>query len=119
MYLKKCLKISLLILQLFLLPNRLVLKETIRTHSEMNKSFANKIVDLLQEGDEHLEDMIAEYIAKSKKNPFNQGEVSDDFLNWKNKSTPKTKFLNHTLFFIKKSQTEKKSNMLLLKVKPR
>ncbi len=89
MYLKKCLKISLLILQLFLLPNRLVLKEIIRPHSEMNKSFANKIVDLLQEGDEHLEDMIAEYIAKTKKNPFNQGEFSDDFLNWKNNKEKK------------------------------
>ena len=89
MYLKKCLKISLLILQLFLLPNRLVLKEIIRTHSEMNKSFANKIVDLLQEGDEHLEDMIAEYIAKTKKNPFNQGEFTVDFLNWKDNKEKK------------------------------
>lgn len=55
----------------------------------MNKSFTNKILDLLQQGDEHLEDMIADYMAKTKKNPFKQGEFTDDFLNWKNNKEKK------------------------------
>jgi len=55
----------------------------------MNKSFTNKILDLLQQGDEHLEDLIAEYMAKTKKNPFKQGEFTVDFLNWKNNKDKK------------------------------
>jgi len=50
----------------------------------MKSSNINKILDLIEEGDKNLDDLIEEYIIKTKKNPFKQGEFSDDFLNWKN-----------------------------------
>ncbi len=49
----------------------------------MNRSNTNKILDLIEEGDKNLEDLIEEYIVKTKKNPFKLGEFSDDFLSWK------------------------------------
>lgn len=55
----------------------------------MNKSNTNKILDLIEEGEKNLEDLLEEYIIKTKKNPFKQGEFSEDFLSWKNKKEKK------------------------------
>ena len=55
----------------------------------MKKSNTNKILDLIKEED-NLDDLIEEYIIKTKKNPFKQGEFSDDFLNWRNNKEKRT-----------------------------
>ena len=57
----------------------------------MNKSFTNRILDLLEETDEHTQELVEEYIVKIKKNPFEKGEFSRDFLEWKKNKEKKNK----------------------------
>ena len=55
----------------------------------MNRTNTNKILDLIKEGDKNLEDLIEEYIIKTKKNPFKQGDFSKEFLDWRNNKEKK------------------------------
>ena len=58
----------------------------------MKKSNTNKILDLIEQGDKSLQELIEDYVVKIKKNPFEKGEFSKDFLEWrKNKEKNKEK----------------------------